>query len=73
MSKELLNHLVRNMISNMKSACQKHPIEKMAKALCRKYPCLKRLNNDENPLTEEEKSILSELGKSQLHVSDNLV
>ena len=66
----------------MKSARQKRPIkrepssqeiEKMAKALCRKYPCLKRLNNDENPPTEEEKSTLSELGKSQLHVSDNLV
>ena len=28
MSKELLNHLVRNMISNMKSACQKLPIKR---------------------------------------------
>ena len=65
----------------MKSACQKLPIkrepssqeiEEMAKALCRKYPCLERFNNDENPPTEEKKSALSELGKSQLHVSDNL-
>ena len=55
MSQELINRLVRNTVSNIRSACQilQHPrdatifeVEEMAMMLCKKYPCLARVSND---------------------------
>ncbi|XP_028414921.1 uncharacterized protein LOC114538008 [Dendronephthya gigantea] len=50
-SQDLFNRLIRNTVSNMRSACHSLPVPReptslemgeMAKVLCQKYPCLER-------------------------------
>ena len=74
MSKELVNRLVRYTISNMRTACHnlKRPREptmaekeEMAKALCRKYPCLKMNEGNEQSQTPGKEN-------EKLHVSYNM-
>ena len=84
-STELTNRLVRNTISNMRSAnsaCQHLPVsrlsttlemEDMARALCQRYPCLEKKRSDDGKsfvsLSSDEKSGLMPDEKNQLHVS----
>lgn len=81
-SDTLFNKLVRNTISNMRSACNdlKNPrepttleTEEMAKALCQKFPCLERVRNADGHYVEikpEERASLTEEQKNELHVSN---
>lgn len=82
LSDDLRNRLVRNTLSNMRTACQSMPtpreptsteLEDMAKALVRKFPCIARLFDDNKQefktLTKEERCDLTEEERSQLHVS----
>lgn len=82
LSKELLNRLVRNTISNMRTATQSLPasreptngeIEDMAKALCKRFPCTQQVYDDDRKefrsIDDVERCNLTEAQKNQLHVS----
>ena len=81
-SDELRNRLVRNMWSNMHTACQNlrspreltaKEFEDMAKALVEKYPCVGQLYDEEKkdfrPVGNDERLKLTQEQKHKLHVS----
>lgn len=82
LSDELRNRLVRNTVSNMRTACQNlatpreptnNEMEDMAKALVKKYPSIVRLydygEKEYMTISEDKKCDLTQEQKSQFHVS----